>query len=234
MLLGISKKEFSQANRLGYGPWVNAEETGRISPRLILLLDPFCQALINPLAQAVVAIGQFTDRDLSDITLLTLGSTLQGGRNNTIGSQAASGVLTAIRRLLTTWITFETDKMLHLKIPSGDEIEISVGSDPDIQINRGLGTSSTPLIAIEIKGGGDVSNAHNRAGEAEKSQIKAEMQGYQHRWTIIRMQGVDRALIQSETPSSTMIFEAAEILDQDGIDWVNFKQSLLSMFAIPS
>jgi hypothetical protein len=34
------------------------------------------------------------------------------------------------------------------------------------------------LAAIEIKGGRDYSNIHNRIGEAEKSHQKAEKQGY--------------------------------------------------------
>jgi hypothetical protein len=228
MLLGISKKEFSQPKRLSYGPWVNAEETGRLSTRLHPLLDSFCAALIEPLTQAVLVMGQFTDRDLSDITLLTLGSTLQGGRNNIIGEEAAANVFKVLTTLFSPWITTQTTKVLLLQLPSGHTAEIKVGRDPDIQMNLRFSLQSTPLIAIEIKGGNDSSNAHNRAGEAEKSQLKAKRNGYNHRWTIIKMEGVARTQIRDHTPSSTAIFEASAILGQTGPDWEAFTQLVQS------
>jgi|SRR6266567_6638705 len=40
---------------------------------------------------------------------------------------------------------------------------------PDTRIQEEFGGKLRNKVAIEIKGGTDVSNAHNRAGEAEKS-----------------------------------------------------------------
>lgn len=93
MLLGISKKDFSQTNKLGYGPWATAEARNAISTRLDPYVEDFCRALITPLAELVEAsrrLKPLNDRDLSDLALLTLGPTLQGGRNNLVGQQAAS------------------------------------------------------------------------------------------------------------------------------------------------
>ena len=42
-------------------------------------------------------------------------------------------------------------------------------------------------IAIEIKGGTDVSNLHNRLGEAEKSHQNARLLGFTQFWTIINL-----------------------------------------------
>src|SRR5450759_4837824 len=47
-----------------------------------LYLEQFCTTLIEPLTDLVYAMNRFEDRDLSDLALLTLGPTLQGGRNN--------------------------------------------------------------------------------------------------------------------------------------------------------
>jgi len=47
------------------------------------------------------------------------------------------------------------------------------------------------IVAIEVKGGTDVSNAHNRAGEAEKSHTKAKGKGFRDFWTIISKKGLD-------------------------------------------
>lgn len=226
MLLGISQKEFEQSQRLGYAPWVRAEQAGRLTEQLAHALDKFCKALIDPLTKLVFAMDQFSDRDLNDLTLLTLGPTLQGGRNNIIGSKAEEEVFNALRSLVVRMITFDSAHLVRFRTPTGRELELVAGSDPDISINEGSGTQTTPFLAIEVKGGRDASNAHNRAGEAEKSHIKAELQGFKHRWTIIHMAKVDRQKIRSETPSSTEIFEAADILKQSGTDWDRLRQYL--------
>jgi XcyI restriction endonuclease len=232
MLLGLSRKEFSQSARLGYSAWLNAEESGKLSPRLIPLLDQFCASLITPLEALVDAMGAFNDRDLSDITLLTLGPTLQGGRNNVIGNRAALQMFAAMRGLVEPWITFESDRLIRFRIPAGDEYDCAAASDPDVHIDARVGDSLTPLLAIEIKGGTDASNAHNRAGEAEKSQIKSRQAGYEHCWTVIVMRAVSRATIQRETPSSTLLFEASDVLEQRGTDWERFKLKLRKLLGM--
>lgn len=224
MLLGLSRKEFSQSNRLRYGPWLAAEESGILSPRLEPMLDPFCSALIAPLTELVQAMNVFDDRDLSDLTLLTLGPTLQGGRNNVIGSRVALQVFESIHALVAPWITFEGAGMVRFVTSTGRPFEVVTGSDPDLRIDEGEGTETWPLVAIEIKGGGDASNAHNRAGEAEKSQLKAIGMGYTHRWTAMRMQGLNRARIREETPSSTEVFDVTEVIARSGADWDLFRQ----------
>jgi hypothetical protein len=233
MLLGISRKEFSQSKRLAYGPWLNAEESGRLPPRLRAELDPFCRALITPLVELVQAMHVFDDRDLSDLALLTLGPTLQGARNTLIGARAAQHVFTAMRALIAPWITFEHARLIRFTTPGGRTFEAVAGSDPDLRIDEGEGTAVTPLVAMEIKGGGDASNAHNRAGEAEKSQLKAVRMGYAQRWTVIRMSGVNRQRIAEETPSSTAIFEAGDVIAQAGPDWDALREQLGALVGEP-
>ncbi len=231
MLLGLSQKQFGQSERLGYSPWVNAENSGRLSPQLDLALDQFCGALIAPLVQLVDAMEKFSDRDLNDLSLLTLGPTLQGARNNIIGSKAAQGILAALRKAIGPFLVFDDAQLIRFKSPSGRIFELIASSDPDISVNEGTGTQASPLLAIEVKGGKDVSNAYNRAGEAEKSHITAKLQGYQHRWTIIHMKGADRKKIVEKTPSSTEVFEAADILNQSGIEWSRLRQQLRGLIS---
>ncbi len=101
---------------------------------------------------------------------------------------------------------------LDLTAPSGEEI---------------------PIIAIEIKGGEDASNAHNRAGEAEKSHLKAKIAGYRHRWTVMVMKGLDRERLREETPSSTELFETTEIMNRSGPDWEAFHQRFFEVSEDP-
>jgi hypothetical protein len=230
MLLGLSiTKDFTL--KYGYGAWAKAEQSGVLSARLKPQMEAFCARLIEPLTMLVEAMGQFDNRDLSDLALLTLGPTLQGRRNTVIGREAALQAFRVLRRLLNEdWIEFEVeDTQLRFVLPNGQPYELVAGSDPDIRLNQGVGSSSKPLIAIEIKGGSDFSNAHNRAGEAEKSQIKAQQEGYQHRWTIIQMGGLPRATFETETRTSTAIFEFSQVVGQDGPDWKRFYTMFLEL-----
>ncbi|MGA7731813.1 MAG: XcyI family restriction endonuclease [Chloroflexia bacterium] len=232
MLLGISKKEFG--NQLGYRSWVSAEEGGRLRPQLSGELEQFCTRLIEPLTELVNVMGVFTDRDLSDLTLLTLGPTLQGGRNTSIGKQSARLVFDAVKSIIEQeWITYSIDRLIRFITPAGKVYEVIERSDPDLSINQGIGVAGKPVVAIEIKGGGDASNAHNRAGEAEKSQLKAKLSGYAERWTVIKMGNIDPATIASHTPSSTDVFEFNEIADRTGSDWKRFKAKLLALLELP-
>ena len=91
-----------------------------------------------------------------------------------------------------------------------------------------------PLVAMEIKDGHDISNAHNRAGEAEKSHLKAKERGYQERWTIMVMRGLDWNQISAETPSSTEVFDATEVRQRSGTSWENLKRKLSAVVGIPT
>lgn len=240
MLLGISKKDFSQANKLGYGPWANVEARNTIPIRLDPYVEDFCNALILPLVDLVEAtklLKPLDNQDLNDLALLTLGPTLQGGRNNMIGQQASKDVLDAFRGIVRPWVTFETDALMQFQIPGGAAYELAVGSDPDVRLDelilvQGNAAIRRPIVAMEIKGGRDTSNAHNRAGEAEKSHIKAAERGYRHRWTIMVMQGLDRDRIRAETPSSTELFAADEITRRSGSSWDHIKQKLSDIMRV--
>ncbi len=166
----------------------------------------------------------FDDRDLGDLALLTLGPTLQGARNNVIGRTASKRVFESLRTLVSDFITFDSERLIRFEAPGGRNFALVEGSDPDVRLDETVDGRETPVVAIEIKGGEDASNAHNRAGEAEKSHIKARQQGFRHRWTIMVMRGLDRKRLREETPSSTELFEASEIIGQSGADWDAFRR----------
>lgn len=234
MLLGVSKKEFGDKDKLGYGPWLNAEERGEIPLRLRPHLCQFCEAFVLPLVELVHAMDTFDDRDLSDLTLLTLGPTLQGGRNNIIGSQASRAVFEALRTLVAGPIVFDSERLVRFEAPRGRKFALIEGSDPDVRLDlTSRSGKEIPVIAIEIKGGKDARNAHNRAGEAEKSHIKAKIAGYRHRWTIIVMQELDRAKLKSETPTSTELFEASEVIEKSGPDWKKLRREFANVLSQP-
>jgi hypothetical protein len=107
-------------------------------------------------------------------------------------------------------------------------------SDPDIRIQEEFEKGRFHnKVAIEIKGGTDHSNAHNRAGEAEKSHQKAKNLGYRDCWTIISMTGVNREKLHEGSPTTSSWFEVAEVLARDGADWREFLSRFADATGIP-
>lgn len=88
-------------------------------------------------------------------------------------------------------------------------------------------------VAIEIKGGTDVSNAHNRAGEAEKSHRKAKAKNFGDFWTLIAKKGVEMATLQVESPTTRYWFDVTQVLARAGADWDAFCNRLAGAVGIP-
>ena len=88
-------------------------------------------------------------------------------------------------------------------------------------------------VAIEIKGGSDASNAHNRAGEAEKSHQKAKGQGFRDFWTIISIAGVNKDKLEKGSPTTNSWFDVAQVLAREGADWKEFRSRFAGEVGIP-
>jgi len=210
------------------------EEFGTIS-RQGPHLPAFCQAMAQPLANLVRQVPNVTQRDLHELPLLTFGSQLQGANNTLIGKAAMSEVFMAITGLVEAFVVSKREKRLSIKNASGRTVVISLSHDPDVSIQE-LMEDSRPnkKVAIEVKGGTDVSNAHNRAGEAEKSHQKARRSGFPEFWTIISKQGLDTRKLQAESPTTNLWFDVGEVLARKGKDWEEFRQRLVGAVGVPS
>jgi hypothetical protein len=110
---------------------------------------------------------------------------------------------------------------------------IALASDPDIRIQEEFGEVLRKKVAIEIKGGTDASNAHNRAGEAEKSHQKAKKDGFRDYWTIISKAGVQIEKLTAESPTTNDWFDVGQVLARQGEDWNLFKTRLADSAGIP-
>jgi hypothetical protein len=87
------------------------------------------------------------------------------------------------------------------------------------------------LVSIEIKGGTDYSNAHNRLGEAEKSHQKAKQNGFNEFWTIVRVD-IDQALARKESPTTSHFFNLDNIENPSAMESRKFKDILSSILSI--
>jgi hypothetical protein len=106
-------------------------------------------------------------------------------------------------------------------------------SDPDIRIEEDFGGTWVAKVALEIKGGTDMSNAHNRAGEAEKSHQKARAKGFRDFWTLIAKKGLDMEKVRRESPTTMSWFDAAQVLGREGEDWKEFRNRIANAAGIP-
>ena len=232
LLLGAPQKSFYKGST-GMGRFKGMEELGTIS-RQQPYLSAFCHAMAQPLAQLVRQVPKITQRDLHELPLLTFGSQLQGSNNTQIGKAAMNEVFIAITELVEKHVVEKKEKRLLIKNASGRTVVITFSHDPDVCVQE-LMEDNRPnsKVAIEVKGGTDVSNAHNRAGEAEKSHQKAKRFGFPEFWTIISKQGVEVRKLQAESPTTNRWFDIAEVLARKGPDWEEFRRRIAGAVGIP-
>jgi hypothetical protein len=232
LLLGAPQKSFYKGST-GMGRFKFMEERGTMSKNAQYHLPDFCRAMAQPLAELVRQIPKITERDLREMPLLTFGSQLQGSNNTQIGKAAMNEVFVAIKEIVEKHIVTATDKRLTLKNSTGRTVFISLSHDPDVCVQEQVEERIHHRVAIEVKGGTDVSNAHNRAGEAEKSHRKAKNTGFPEFWTIISKQGLELLKLMRESPTTNHWFDVAEVLARKGRDWDDFRQRLAGACSIP-
>lgn len=231
LLLGLPQKTFyGTGSRMG--PFRSMEQ-GALSARQIAQLPEFCTAMSAALSELVREMSPtITRRDVIELPILTLGQQFQGGNNNIIGQQATKGVFLAVREAVEPYIEHATDTVITVMNPRGQRYRITLAGDPDITLQEVVGNSLRNTIAIEIKGGSDRSNQHNRIGEAEKSHQKAKGDGYQAFWTIIRTKTLDMDVARIESPTTDEWFDTAQVGGQQGEDWDTFRAKLLEAIGI--
>jgi XcyI restriction endonuclease len=233
LLLGSPQKGF-YASSTGMGRFKRMEERNMVDRNQGALISDFCRAMAQPLAELVRQIPAISKRDLQELQLLTLGSKFQGANNTMIGKAAMQGIFVAIEAIVGKYVAEKKDKKLVLKNASNRTVVITLSHDPDVSVQE-LMDDSAPhnKVAIELKGGTDVSNAHNRAGEAEKSHLKAKRKGFKDYWTIISKKGLEMSKLHGESQTTTEWFDVTELLAQKGPEWENFRQKLSLAVGIP-
>jgi len=233
LLLGISQKRFYRKGT-GMGPFKSMETRGLFNPRKRPDVERFCTVMAGNLAELVRQISpQITARDVSELPLLTLGAQLYGSNNNAIGKQATLDVFLSVVEIVKKFIVNQDSSKITVHNASKRKVIIALSSDPDIRIQEEFEGKLRNILAIEIKGGADVSNAHNRAGEAEKSHRKAKKQDFRDYWTIISLAGVDPAMLQQESPTTNSWFDVAQVLARKGKDWKEFRSRFAGAVGIP-
>jgi len=232
LLLGAPQKSYYKGST-GMGRFKGMEGLGTLSKNVRPFMPDFCKAMAKPLAALVRQMPNITERDLHELPLLTFGSQLQGSNNTQIGKTAMKEVFVAVKEIVAKYIVTATEKKLTLENSAGRTVFITLSHDPDVCVQEQVDDRIHHRVAIEVKDGTDASNAHNRAGEAEKSHQKAKKLGFPEFWTIISKQGLELFKLQAESPTTNHWFDVAEVLARRGKDWDDFRQRLAGACAIP-
>jgi hypothetical protein len=233
LLLGMSQKRFYRKGT-GMSPFKGMESRGLINAKKPPDLDYFCAVMAKHLAELVRQISpKITARDVSELPLLTLGAQLYGSNNNAIGRKATLEVFVCVREIVKGFIVSEDARKITLINASKRKVVLALSTDPDIRIQEEFDGKLRNKVAIEIKGGTDISNAHNRAGEAEKSHLKAKKQNFRDYWTLISKAGLSLDKLRQESPTTSSWFDVAQVLARDGDDWNEFRSRFAGETGIP-
>ena len=233
LLLGIPQKSF-YGGGTGMGFFKSMEVRGTLNQRQKSSLPDFCKAMCSSLADLVRQLSPtVTPRDVLELPLLTLGSFFQGANNVLIGKQATEDVFLSIKEIIRGFAVDDETQKIVVENAAGRRVVLALGSDPDIRIEEEFSGTFRKKVAIEIKGGTDKSNAHNRAGEAEKSHQKAKHEGFRDFWTIIAKKGLDISKLRAESPTTTSWFDVAHVLGRQGEDWDEFSSRMADVVGIP-
>jgi hypothetical protein len=232
LLLGFSQKQF-YGDRYGITSFKSMEEKGRLSSENESFLKELCHVLCGSAEHLIKGIGRLTPEGVHEMTLLTLGPQLRGGALNVLGSKATKKVFDLISSLLSSVETKETEKSIEVRNAAGRIVRVEFANDPDICIREKLPSGRyRNLVAIEIKGGRDYSNVHNRIGEAEKSHQKARKEGYIECWTIIGVADLDLPQARKESPSTDKFYHIDKIADALSDEGEDFRENLLARIGI--
>ena len=237
LLIGVSEKQF-YASSTGLSVFQSMEHMGSYSRGAEEHLPDLCKAINEAMASLLHNIDkQDLSQDLADLPLMTLGAYSDGVWRNIIGTQAALHVFDAIKSIVSTSdasILINEEKCLRFRNTSGNIYRVTPSSDPDISIIM-EGNTELKVLCIEIKGGQDVANVHNRAGEAEKAHLKATQGGWREKWTVIYLVGLQddqREKLLTESPSTDEWFDVNEVCAKAGDTYEAFKKKIKDVFQI--
>jgi hypothetical protein len=234
LLYGYSQKLFYMA-ATGMGRFRKMEDRGAIPPKSVDDLWPMCTHLgsIGGMLLAGVGPTSISADFLDDLTLLTVGPQWRGSANVDIGTEGIDIAFGIIREIVKAAIAVEAPRRLDVKNAANRNVVIEIAADPDITIQEVMTSGALrQLIAIEVKGGRDFSNIHNRVGEAEKSHQKARIAGFTECWTIVNVDRTDLDQARRERPSTNRFYRLSDLLDQASDGYRDFHDRIQALTGV--
>ncbi|MGB9004442.1 MAG: XcyI family restriction endonuclease [Candidatus Aminicenantales bacterium] len=232
LLLGFSQKEF-YGKAYGFSIFKSMEDRGVITKSQESHILPLCRTFSKCSELLIKGIGRINNSTIHELTLLTLGPQLRGGILNIFGAKSTRKIFDLIKSLIAPKIVTKDQRSIKIKNAAGRIVVVEFSNDPDICVREELPSGNyRNLVAIEIKGGRDISNIHNRIGEAEKSHQKARKKGYVECWTMVGVTKLDMDLARRESPSADRFYLIDNISRPETSEHNDFREHLLSRVGI--
>jgi len=232
LLLGFSQKQF-YGDRYNFRSFKPMEKRGRVPSGNADNVRYLCKALCKTGESLVENVDELSREKVHELTLLTLGPQLLGSALNLLGTRATRKVFDLIHSLLSAEAVAEDERSLEVLNAAGRMVRVEFAADPDICIREELPSGkSRNLVAIEIKGGRDYSNIHNRIGEAEKSHQKAKNEGYVECWTIVGVTDLPIDIARRESPTTNKFYHIDRIIKPDSEEGGDFRENLLARMGL--
>ncbi len=238
LLMGYSQKEFYGKDKgFGVGHFKSMEMGGRIGKLAANQIDDLCRAFCHSASQLLEGLGplRISKALLDDLTLLTVGPQFRGGANNAIGVAGIVQVFKIIKEIIEHAITRLGENSMEVMSATGRLFSVEFAPDPDIIIREEMSNQhNRNVVAIEIKSGTDISNIHNRIGEAEKSHQKARRVGFTECWTVVNVSQLDMIKARNESPSTDRFYSLSSLMAREGEEYEDFCRRILSLTAVPA
>ena len=234
LLLGVSQKQF-YTTKSGLNIFKPMEERQEINPAVDPNIGDLCTEMNEAMSVLMHALPQASLRqDVDQLPLLTLGAQADGSWRGQIGATATKGVFEAMKAVVKGHGKpyTETDVSITVVNNSGREVTLALAPDPDLVIREDVQGSLVYKAAIEIKGGADYANIHNRVGEAEKSHQKARNDSAQDCWTVIDLNRADMTILRCESPTTREWLNVNDVLNQSGPGWSRLTTLTISAMGI--
>jgi hypothetical protein len=236
LLMGYSQKEFYGIDKgFGAGPFKSMEISGKISKTVAADIPALCTAFCEVASALLRGIETLKPSKelLDDLALLTVGPQLRGGANNQRGTAGIVQVFEVIRQIVAHATIDVRDNAIEIANATGRKVLVEFAPDPDIIIYEEMSPGHfRNIVAIEIKSGTDVSNIHNRIGEAEKSHQKAHQRGFTECWTVVNVGRLDMTKAKGESPSTDRFYSLATLVRGTGEEYEDFRRRIISLTAI--
>jgi len=209
------------------------EVSGRVSPASEKALPGLCTALCRSAEMLLEGLVCLSKEMVHALTLITLGPQLRGGALNVFGARATRAVFELVKSILSPAVLNSTERTIEVRNAAGRTVHVEFANDPDICIREVLASGRhRNIVAVEIKGDADISNIHNRIGEAEKSHQKAKQRGYVECWTIVGVPSLDVNMAKRESPTTDKFFRLDAITEPGSKEAEEFKETLQSLTGI--
>lgn len=234
LLLGFSQKAF-YTTEFGVSTFRTMETSGTLSEANRAVLPDLCRGLIESARHLIDGIGpdRVSAAHLYELTLLTVGPQLRGGANVRRGQAGIVEVFGLIHEIVQHTALNSAPNRIEIENAAGRKVLIEFSPDPDLIIREEMAPGSyRNVVAVEVKGGTDYSNVHNRIGEAEKSHQKARQDGYTECWTVVNVDRLDMVMARGESPSTDRFYLLSQLQARAGEAYTDFRYRVLALTGI--